>query len=136
MDRKSTYWALLDPGYARFFGGLSVRRMLAVISMRTNWYARLVLTRLIASFRYYLENITRIPEDRYAVLRYEDLCKDPAGCLSSLSARLNLDLVPRVPPNLVEPRQLNVLPRAIRQYHKKQEALRPYLEHCGYGLYP
>jgi len=68
--------------------------------------------------------------------RYEDLCKDPAGCLSSLSARLNLNLVPRVPPNFVEPRQLNVLPRAIRQYHKKQEALRPYLEHCGYGLYP
>jgi hypothetical protein len=136
IDSKSTYWAMLDPGYAGFFIGLSLKRMLAMISMRTNWYARLVLARLIASFRYYLENISRIPEDRYAVLRYEDLCKDPGDCLSSLSARLNLNLVPRVPPNFVEPRQLNVLPRAIRQYRKKHEELRPYLEHCGYGLYP
>src|SRR5207247_7611200 len=123
--------ALLDPGYERFFGRPSIKRALAAISMRTDWYTRLVLARLIASFRYYLDNISRIPEDRYAVLRYEDLCHDPAGCLSSLGARLNLDLVPRVPPNFVEPRQLNVLRRAIRQYHKKQEALRPYLEHCG-----
>ena len=136
MDRKSTYWAMLDAGYAGFFDRLSVKRMLAVVSMRTNWYARLVLARLIASFRYYLENISRIPEDRYAVLRYEDLCNDPGGCLSSVSARLNLDLVPRVPPNFVEPRKLDVLPRAIRQYRKKQEALQPYLEHCRYGLYP
>ena len=136
MDRKSTYWALLDPGYAGFFDRLSIKRMLASISMRSNWYARLVLERLIASFRYYLDNISRLPEDRYAVLRYEDLCQDPGGCLSSLSTRLNLNLRPRVPPDFVEPRKLNVLPRAIRQYRKQHEALRPYLEHCRYELYP
>jgi hypothetical protein len=136
MDRKSSYWALLDPGYARFFGKVSLKRVLAALSMRTNWYTRLVLARLIASFRYYLDNITRLSEDRYAVLRYEDLCADPGGCVSSVGARLNLDLVPRVPANFVEPRRLDVLPRAIRQYRKQEQALRPYLEHCRYGLYP
>jgi hypothetical protein len=136
MDKKSSYWALLDPGYAKFFGGLSLKRMLAAVSMRTDWYTRLVLARLIASFHYYLDNISRIPEDRYAVLRYEDLCRDPGGCLSSLGTRLNLTIVPRVPQNFVEARRLDVLPRAIRQYRKQHEALRPYLEHCRYELYP
>jgi hypothetical protein len=95
-----------------------------------------VLRRLIESFRYYLENIVQIPEDRYAVLRYEDLCADPGGCLKSVGARLDLNVVPRVPPNFVEPRQLSILPRAMRQYRKQQAALRPYLEYCRYELYP
>jgi hypothetical protein len=136
MESKSAYWSLLDPGYERLFSRMIFTRMLASITMRTNWYTRLVLARLIASFRYYLDNISRIPEDRYAVLRYEDLCGDPVGCLTSVSTRLHLSLVPRVPPDFVEPRKLNFLPRAIRQYRKHQEALRPYLEHCDYGLYP
>jgi hypothetical protein len=136
MDNKSSYWALLDPGYARFFTRPSLRRTLATISMRTNWYTRLVLKRLLESFRYYLDNITRLPEDRYAVLRYEDLCQDSAGSLSMASSRLNLNLVPRVPQKFVAPRKLNVLPRATRQYQKQHEALRPYLEHCRYELHP
>ena len=136
MDKKSAYWALLDPGYKGYFDHVSITRMLATISMRSNWYARLVLERLIESFQYYLDNIKRLPEDRYAVLRYEDLCDDPMGRLSDVSTRLNLNLVPRVPPNFVEPRKLSVLPRATRQYGKQHEALRPYLQHFHYELYP
>ena len=134
MDRKSDYWALLDSGYNKMFDNLSIKRVLAGIAMRTNWYTRLVLRRLIASFHYYLESITHIPADQYVVLRYEDLCNDPAGSLSSLSALLNLTLVPRVPPNFVEPRQLAVLPRAKREYRRQSDALRPYLDHCRYPL--
>lgn len=136
MDKRSSYWALLDPGYKDFFDRFSMKRLLAGFSMRTTWYTRLVLARLIASFGYYLKNIQMIPEDRYAALRYEDLCRDPAGCMASLGRRLDLDLNPRVPPDFVAPRQLSVLPRAEREYRRQHEALQPYLDHCRYALCP
>ena len=135
MDTKSSYWALLDPGYARFFTRPSLRRMLATVSMRTNWYTRLVLTRLIASFCYYLDNIAHIPQDQYVAIRYEDLCDDPQGCLASLGTRLNLNIVPRVPEHFVAPRHLSILPRVARQYHRQRDALMPYLDHLQYALY-
>jgi hypothetical protein len=136
MEKKSSYWSMLDPGYRSFFGLLPIERLIAALSMRTNWYARLVLLRLIASFRYYLDNIARIPQGQYAVIRYEDLCQDPTGCLGAIATRLNLQIAARVPENFVAPRHRAVLPRAARQYSRQRDALMPYLNHLQYPLYP
>jgi hypothetical protein len=136
LERKSTYWALLDQGYDSFFGLLPVKRLLAVLTMRTNWYARLVLLRLIASFAYYLDNISRIPQEHYMVLRYEDLCADPLGCLTALGQHLQLPIESHIPPNFIAPRQLPLLPRVVRQYARQQVALQPYLDHMRYTVHP
>jgi hypothetical protein len=136
LAEKSSYWALLDRGYNSFFTATPIKRLIAALSMRTNWYAFLVLTRLIASFRYYLDNIERIPEDQRVAIRYEDLCNDPSGCLASIAMRLNLNIVPRVPDHFVAPRDLSILPRAAKQYERRHDALRPYLDHLRYSRFP
>lgn len=136
IEHKSPYWALLDQGYDRFFGLLPLKRLLARLSIRSDWYARLVLTRLLASFTYYLTHITRLPAAQYTVLRYEDLCRDPEGCLARLGTDLQLPITPRVPPHFVAPRHLPILPRVTRQYQQQHAALQPYLAHCQYALYP
>jgi hypothetical protein len=136
LEQKSPYWALLDQGYNDFFGLVPLKRLIAALSMRTNWYTRLVLSRLIASFHYYLDNIAYIPQNQYVAIRYEDLCHDPQGCLALISTRLNLNIVPRVPEHFVAPRHLSILPRVIRQYHRQRDNLMPYLDHLQYALYP
>jgi len=136
LEQKSPYWALLDQGYNSFFGLVPLKRLIASLGIRTNWYTRLVLGRLIASFRYYLDNIVHVPQDQYVAIRYEDLCHDPQDCLASLGAHLNLNIVPRVPEHFVAPRQLSILPRVARQYHRQRDTLRPYLDHLQYALYP
>ena len=136
LEQKSAYWALLDQGYNSFFSLVPLKRLIALLSMRTSWYTRLVLTRLIASFHYYLENIAHIPQDQYVALRYEDLCHDPQGCLASLGTHLKLNIVPRVPEHFVASRHLPLLPRAVRQYQRQRDALMPYLDHLQYAFYP
>ena len=136
LEQKSPYWALLDQGYNNFFSLVPLKRLIASSSMRTNWYTRLVLARLIASFRYYLDGIAHIPQDQYVAIRYEDLCHDPQGYLASIGAHLNLNIVPCVPGDFVAPRHLAILPRVARQYHRQRDNLMPYLEHLQYALYP
>lgn len=136
LEQQSPYWALLDRGYASFFGLLPLKRLVARLSIRSQWYASLVLTRLVESFTYYLEHVTRLPAGSYTVLRYEDLCRDPAGCLSALGAALQLPLTPHIPPDFVAPRHLPILPHVARLYHNQAAALQPYLTHCQYPLDP
>jgi hypothetical protein len=136
MDKKSNYWSTLDKGYAKFFGARQIERIVAAMSMRTGWYARLVLRRLIESFRYYLENIGCIPQDQYVVLRYEELCRDPEGCLYTIGRRLGLAIEPRIPERFVAPRNRPILRRARRQYARQMDALRPYLDHLQYDMQP
>jgi len=136
IEKKSGYWSMLDGGYRKIFGALPVQRIMAALSMRTGWYAHLVLQRLIDSFRYYLENIARIPQDQAVVLRYEDLCLDPQGCLDRIGARLGLPIEPRIPERFMAPRNRPVLARAQRQYARERDALVPYLGHLNYEMYP
>ncbi|HEU0142279.1 MAG TPA: sulfotransferase [Bryobacteraceae bacterium] len=133
MNRQSSYWSMLDGGYRRFFGPAAVERIVAALSMRTGWYARQVLLRLIESFGYYLDNIARVPRDRFVVLRYEDLCLDPKGCLDRIGTHLGLSIEPRIPEGFVAPRHRPVMPRARRQYARQRDALLPYLNHLGYA---
>ncbi|MCC6862961.1 MAG: sulfotransferase [Bryobacterales bacterium] len=136
MEKKSSYWSMLDEGYARLFSVRPVERMVAAVSMRTGWYARLVLRRLVESFHYYLENISRIPQDQCVVVRYEDLCRDPGACLQRIGSRLGLALEPRIPERFVTPRNRPVLERALRQYVRQRDALLPYLDHLQYQMWP
>jgi hypothetical protein len=136
IEKKSGYWSMLDGGYRKFFGALSMQTIVAALSMRTGWYAHLVLQRLIDSFRYYLDNVARIPQDQAVVLRYEDLCRDPQSCLDRIGAHLGLPMKSRIPERFVARRNRPILARARRQYARERDALIPYLGHLNYALYP
>ncbi len=132
LKERSNYAALLDKRYDALFGRFPLRRYLFLAAFRSGAVSHLLLTRLIESFQYYMTHIQRLPAGQYASVRYEDLCADPAGCLSGIGEQLRLDLVPRVPAKFVVPRHLPIPERVIRQYESRANEIAPYLQHCGY----
>jgi hypothetical protein len=136
LEHKSAYWAWLDPGYNRLARLASPKRFIASLAIRTSGYTRLLLRRLTASFRYYLDNIVKLPPAQYAVVRYEDLCAAPKDALTHIGTRLQLAITPRIPAHFVTPRSLPVARRAARQYYRALPALQPYLDHFQYPFFP
>jgi hypothetical protein len=132
LTRRSNYAAMLDKRYDALFGRFPLRRQLFLAAFRSKRISRLLLTRLIESFQYYMTHIQKLPTEQYVSVRYEDLCADPAGCLSGIGRQLRLDLVPRVPAKFVAPRHLTIPESVKRHYAGRVDDLVPYLEHCHY----
>jgi len=132
LKERSNYAALLDKRYDELFSGWSLRRQLFLAAFRLNTMPRLLLTRLVESFQYYMAHVAGLPREQYASVRYEDLCADPAGCLSGIGKQLRLDLVPRVPAKFVAPRHLPIPERVKRYYARRIDDIAPYLQHCQY----
>ena len=135
LTQRSNYAALLDKRYDALFRRLPLRRQLFLAVFRSNMMSRLLLTRLVESFQYYMAHIARLPPERYVSVRYEDLCADPAGCLSGIGKQLGFDLVPRVPAKFVAPRHLPIPERVKRHYARRAGDLAPYLQHCQYDAW-
>ena len=132
LTQRSNYASLLDKRYDALFGRSSLRRRLFLAVFRSNMMSRLLLTRLIESFQYYLAHVSQLPPEQYVSVRYEDLCADPVGCLSRIGTQLRLNLVPRVPAGFVAPRHLPVPERVKRHYAERVADMAPYLQHCQY----
>ena len=132
LTQRSNYASLLDKRYDALFGRSSLRRRLFLAVFRSNMMSRLLLTRLIESFQYYLAHVSQLPPELYVSVRYEDLCADPAGCLSRIGSQLRLNIVPRVPAGFVAPRHLSVPERVKRHYAERVADMAPYLQHCQY----
>jgi hypothetical protein len=79
--------------------------------------------------------IADLPAGQYVSVRYEDLCADPAGCLSGIGRQLRLNLVPRVPAKFVAPRHLPIPERVKRHYAGRVDDITPYLQHCHYAAW-
>lgn len=136
LEQRSNYAALLDKRYDALFSRLQLRRQLFLKVFRSAIICRLLLTRLTQSFQYYLTHLPQLPAAQYVSIRYEDLCADPASCLSRIGTRLQLDLVPRIPPQFIAPRRLPLLERVRRHYASRVAVLTPYLQHCQYPTWP
>jgi hypothetical protein len=136
LEERSKYAALLDQRYEALFSRLQLRRKLFLKVFRSGIICRLLLTRLIESFQYYLVHAPQLPAAQYVSIRYEDLCADPEGCLSHISKHLQLDLVPRIPPRFVTQRHLPLLERVRRHYAGRVAKITPYLQHCQYTAWP
>ena len=132
FEERSNYAALLDKGYDALFSRFSLRRQLFLAAFRSNSMPRLLLTRLIESFQYYMAHVPRLLAGHYASVRYEDLCADPVGCLSGIGKQLGLDLSPRVPAKFVAPRHLPIPKRVKQHYARRIDDIAPYLQHCQY----
>jgi hypothetical protein len=133
LNLRSNYASLIFPGYRDLFRRSRLRRKLLVRLFRSNLMSRRLLARLVQSFEYYLSHIERLPPEQYVQVRYEDLCSDPAECISRIGAHLGLNLVPSVPRDFVAPRHLPLLERAKRQYANRVADMLPYLQHCHYA---
>jgi hypothetical protein len=132
LKERSNYAALLDKRYDALFSRLSLRRHLFLAAFRSNTMPRLLLTRLIESFQYYLANVGQLPAGQYVSVRYEDLCADPIACLSGIGRQLRLNLVPRVPAKFIAPRHLPISERVKREYARRVDDMAPYVRHCDY----
>lgn len=136
LAQRSNYAALLDKRYDALFSRLQLRRKLFLMVFRSAIICRLLLARLTQSFQYYLAHLPQLPPEQYVSIRYEDLCADPAGCLSHIGAHLQLDLVPRMPSQFIAPRNLPLLERVRRHYTSRIAEMTPYLQHCQYTAWP
>lgn len=136
LATRSAYYALLDQGYRRLFGVLTLRRLIARLAMQTDWYARLVMAQYVSSFAYYRQQVPHLPPGSYLSLRYEELCRDPERWIARIGAWLGLEMRGEVPAQMVAPRRLAVLERARRSYQRYLDALRPYLRLLDYPVYP
>ncbi len=135
VQTMSVYWSMLEPGYRRLFGRFPLKRVIALRAMRTVWYARLVVSQYIRSFLYYLDQIPHLLPKQYISLRYEDLCRDPEGCVSRVGQWLQMDITPSIPENFIAPRKLPLLDSAAQTYKKQLEDLKPYLDHLNYPAF-
>ncbi len=136
LTQRSNYAALIDPRYDALFGRLPFRRRLFLKVFRSDMMCRVLITRFVESYQYYMRHIAELPPAQYASVRYEDLCDDPAGCLSRVGEQLQLDLVPRVPPAFVAPRHLPLYEQVERHYADRVSDMKPYLDHCRYSPWP
>jgi len=136
LKQKSNYAALLDKGYDALFEGLPFRRRAFLAVFRSNMMSRMLLARLVESFRYYMNHVSKLPTRQYADVNYEDLCADPAGAITRIGEHLRLNLVPRAPANFVAPRHLPVPDRVKNHYAKRAADMAPYLKHCKYTTWP
>jgi hypothetical protein len=136
LTQRSNYAALLDQRYEALFSRSPLRRQLFLTVFRSSMMCRLLLTRLIQSFEYYMQYQPQLPPTQYVSVRYEDLCADPVGCLSQIGTQLQLKLVPRIPPQFIAPRHLPLLERVRRAYARRVAEIAPYLQHCAYTAWP
>lgn len=132
LKERSNYAALLDKRYRELFSRMPLRRQLFLAVFRSKMMSRLLLTRLVESFEYYMTHVSKLPPEQYASVRYEDLCTDPVGTLSGIGKQLGLNLIPRVPEKFVSPRHLPIPERVKQHYAKRVEEMTPYLQHCQY----
>ena len=135
IETRNAYAALIEPRYHALVQSPLQRRIFQK-AFHGEKLPRFMAAALVRSYRYYLENIPRIPRDAYLTMRYEDLCLAPAEHLSRIGKWLNLDMQPRMPEKFVAPRNLNVPERVQQAYAERAEEMRPYLESQGYPLFP
>ena len=132
LTTRSNYAALLDKRYDALFRRFSLRRQLFLLAFRSKMMSRHLLSRLIESFQYYMAHVAKIPAEQFVSVRYEDLCADPASCLSAIGKQLRLNLTPRIPAKFVAPRNLSIPEGVKRLYSNRVADMTPYLQHCRY----
>lgn len=135
VETKNVYAALIDPGYGDLVRS-PIRRKLFQKAFRGEQLPRFVVSGLVRSYEYYLENVQLLPQDSFLTLNYEDLCRDPERDLSRIGKWLNIEIKPQIPEKFVAGRNLDIAGRVHAAYAQKVEAMRPYLASQNYPLYP
>jgi hypothetical protein len=135
IESRSAYAALMDPKYRDLFQS-PIRRKLFQKAFRCEQLPAYLAAGLVRSYRYYLEKIRLLPEDRFLTLRYEDLCREPERHLTRIGKWLNIDITPRIPEKFVAPRHLSIPARVQDAYMKRAGEMRDYLESQNYSLFP
>jgi hypothetical protein len=135
IESRSEYFVLLDKKYGPLIQSPLGRALLQQL-LRNEQLPRILVSAFSQSYTYYLERIQRMPRDRYTVLRYEDLCRDPEAHLQELGRFLNIGITSKIPEKFVAPRKLKVAPHLLSAYEERAKDMHEYLDAMGYGLYP
>ena len=98
-----------------------------------NLGVNLVTKTSIECANYFLENIESVPEQDYAMISYDDLCKAPEATIKNILGFLELQ--PQVDleyEKLIKPRPIKLLPEVQKQYEQIRNQLQPYFTYHGY----
>ncbi len=137
LRERNAYHALLAGFYDRLMEQ-PVRLALArlMVSRHFRLGARLMSWQTARMARYFVENVHRLDPGDHLSVRYEDLCRDPAGVVGAVLGFLGLPENKAVPyGQYIRARRHHAVatgdgdPSAIL----RRPALRPYLAYCGYG---
>jgi hypothetical protein len=135
IESRSEYFVLLDKKYGALIQSPLGRTLLQQL-LRNEQLPKILASAFSQSYTYYLEHIQRMPRDRYTVLRYEDLCREPESHLEDLGRFLNIRITPRIPEKFVAPRKLKVAAHLLSAYEERAQDMREYRDALGYALYP
>ena len=136
LARKNRYTAWLARGYARLF-----QQPVQLLVARFLFFSRLGVNLLMRyatmAADYFLENISRLPDEHYLSIRYEDLCQRPETVMTTVLDALRLQPSRQVEyASMVQPRPLNLLPDVARKQEQIERRLEPYLTRLGYPPAP
>ncbi|ODT67620.1 hypothetical protein ABS71_10545 [bacterium SCN 62-11] len=135
LEERNLYFSRLHAHYRHL---LENERELAFFRqvMKSKAGAGAALGKLSDAYRFYLENVERLPESRYLSLRYEDVCAEPDRHLAAISQFLGQPAPAVSLREAINTRPLRLLPSVEAAYEAGAAGLSEYLQRFGYERMP
>lgn len=135
LKHKSTYMALLSPGYDQLFEHkilLAYYRFL--YSDKTPLRLRSAVKNLQHHCTQLILEIPKIPQANYFNITYEELCSHPNKSIEDIMKFLEVD-IQNTPTyaHLIAPRKTKWLPEISKNKERILNKFHQYLDYCGYS---
>ena len=133
LERENAYFAKVS-GFYRAVMAAPAKRMMFLGLLRSRRWAEQALEQLLKSIDYYVQHVATLPAAQVHVLRYEDLCRDPAGKLGEVHAFLGLPAPGPAAATAVRPRPVKLLPHIEEVFNARASEAAPRLAALGYEV--
>ncbi|MBC6430889.1 sulfotransferase [Nostoc sp. HG1] len=134
LSVRNEYTALIAQQYKQIFDN-PVQRFFYQLLYSSYFDLGLhrVTKEAVQSTTYFLNNIDALPKTDYVSLTYEELCHAPEATIIKILGFLGLEArVTLAYDNLIQARQLKLLPEVERNYERIRQKLQPYFAYHGY----
>ena len=133
LDAYNPYHALLAPFYDRLMKSPLRLRLTRLLLGKRGFGPRFVTWQVARTARYFVDNVPALPAADHLSVRYEDLCRDPAGVVNGILRFLGEPENHEVRyDELIRPRRPGRETGGGERSILRRLELRPYLAYCGY----
>jgi len=135
LQKKSSYMAMLSPGYNQAFENKILLHYYRFISSSYIPHRAISAVRkMTKETNSFLENIDHLQKDEeYISVRYEDLCKDPQSTITSIMKFLDLPFQSNLEyRDFIKPRKTVLLEELQKREQFIAKKMNKYLSYCGY----
>jgi hypothetical protein len=131
--RRNAYQALLSDWYRRLHDN-PLRLRLVRLAFRGRLGLWQTTRHVERAFRYYVDNIARIPERDFVTVRYEQLCEDPGATVRGILDALGIpERQDTAYDALVNPRKDQLCDDVAGRRERIVSRMHPYLRQLGYA---